>query len=49
MGEVPDEHRMELLQNRTESQDVAMPSNAIDQGHELAVLFGELVVDLLER
>lgn len=40
---------MELLQKRTESRDAAMSSDAIDQRHELAVLFGELVVDLLER
>ena len=48
MGEMPYEHRMELLENRAESDDAAMLADAIDQGHELSVLLGELVVDLLE-
>ncbi len=49
VGEVLDEHRVELLEERAESHDAAMSADSVNQGHELAVLFGKLVVDLLER
>jgi hypothetical protein len=39
---------MKLLEEGAETDDLAMTSNTFDQRHELLMLAGELVVDLLE-
>ncbi len=48
MGEMLYEQRMKLLEEGAEPNDPAMTSNAFDQRHELSMLAGEFVVDLLE-
>ena len=40
---------MQLLEERDQADDAAKFTDPIDQHHELAMLFLELVVDLLER
>lgn len=48
MRKVPDEDGVQLLEQRNESDDGAMASNTIGERHQLAVLIGECLENLIE-